>query len=120
MDGWWRRNPYFTRYMLREATSVFVALYAIVLLIGAVCLAFSEVAYGSWLLALQHPAAIAFHMLALVAAVYHTVTWIAVSPKTMPPLYVRGRKLPDALIIAGQYLVAAALSLAILIVAWTP
>ena len=25
MDGWWRRNPYFVRYMLREGTSVLLA-----------------------------------------------------------------------------------------------
>jgi len=25
MTGWWRRNPYFMRYMLREGTAVVVA-----------------------------------------------------------------------------------------------
>jgi hypothetical protein len=34
MGGWWRRDPYFTRYMIREASSVFLAIYAIVLLVG--------------------------------------------------------------------------------------
>ena len=34
MTGWWRGNPYFVRYMVREASSVFLATYAIVLLVG--------------------------------------------------------------------------------------
>ena len=29
MQGWWRRNPYFIRYMAREATAPFVAVYAL-------------------------------------------------------------------------------------------
>lgn len=36
MDGWWKRDPYFIRYMAREVTAIFVALYAIVLLFGVV------------------------------------------------------------------------------------
>ena len=36
MDGWWRRDPFFMRYMAREATALIVALYAVVLLVGVV------------------------------------------------------------------------------------
>lgn len=32
MDGWWRRDPFFVRYMAREATAVLVVAYAVVLL----------------------------------------------------------------------------------------
>ena len=34
MGGWWRRNPYFVRYMIREGSSVFLAIYAVILLVG--------------------------------------------------------------------------------------
>ena len=34
MTGWWKRNPYHRRYMLREATALFVTLYALNLLEG--------------------------------------------------------------------------------------
>jgi len=34
MRGWWRRNPYFVRYMIREGSSVFLAIYALILLVG--------------------------------------------------------------------------------------
>ena len=53
MDGWWRRDPFFVRYMIREATAVFVAAYALVLLFGLVRLSQGEVAYEAWLEALQ-------------------------------------------------------------------
>ena len=36
MAGWWRRNPFFVRYMMRELTAPFVAIYALILLIGLV------------------------------------------------------------------------------------
>ena len=39
MDGWWRRDPFFIRYMIREATAVLVVAYAAVLLLGVVRLA---------------------------------------------------------------------------------
>ena len=34
MEGWWRRNPYYVRYMIMEVTSVIVAIYAVILLVG--------------------------------------------------------------------------------------
>jgi len=117
MDGWWRRNPHFTRYMLREGTSVFLALYAGFLLIGLACLASGEAAYGAWLAAGRHPFAVLFHVLALVAALYHSVTWFAVSPKAMPPLRVGGEPVPPAVIIASQYLAAAGASVIIVLFA---
>ena len=36
MDGWWRRDPFFVRYMAREATAVFVVVYALILLAGVI------------------------------------------------------------------------------------
>ena len=33
-DGWWRRDPYFVRYMLREAPACSSRLYAVILLVG--------------------------------------------------------------------------------------
>ena len=49
MDGWWKRNPFFIRYMAREVTAVFVAAYAVVLLVGLVRLAQGEAAFNGWL-----------------------------------------------------------------------
>jgi fumarate reductase subunit C len=118
MSGWWLKNPYYVRYIIREATSVLVAAYAIVLLAAVASLAAGEEAYEGWLSALASPGAVVFHLLALAAVLYHMVTWFAVSPKAMPPVYIGKDKLPDKLLIGGQYAATIALSVVILLVAW--
>ncbi len=49
MAGWWKRDPYFIRYLAMEATSVLVAVYALILLIGLFRLSQGELAYNRWL-----------------------------------------------------------------------
>lgn len=102
MDGWWRRDPFFIRYMAREATAPFVAAYAIVLLAGIVSLAYGADAYEDWLEALGSPGWIVAHVILVAVFAYHTYTWFQIMPKTMPPVVVRGRKLaPEAITFAG-------------------
>ena len=36
MEGWWKKNPYFVEYMVHESTALFVAAYALTLLVGLV------------------------------------------------------------------------------------
>lgn len=102
MDGWWRRDPFFIRYMAREATAPFVAAYAIVLLVGIVSLAYGADAYEDWLEALTSPGWIVAHAILVAIFAYHTYTWFQIMPKTMPPVVVRGRRLaPEAITFAG-------------------
>jgi fumarate reductase subunit C len=112
MTGWWRRDPFFVRYMAREATAPFVAAYAIMLLVGIVSLARGEAAYTAWLEALRSPGWIAAHVLLVGIFAYHSYTWFRIMPKTMPPIRVAGRKLGPALITSAGIAVAALLSIA--------
>ena len=118
MRGWWRRNPFFVRYMMREATSVFLALYACVLLAGAIALASGEQAYAGWLAFVSHPLSVIVHLVLLAAAAFHAYTWFAISPKAMPALRVAGDPVPPALIIASQYAGAVAATVVILFFAY--
>ena len=95
MDGWWRRNPFFMRYMAREASAVFLAVYAVILLVGVFRLSQGKAAYDAWLAALTSPLSILFHLVALLAVCYHAYTWWKVMPKTMPMLHVGGRRIPE-------------------------
>ena len=95
MAGWWRRNPVFMRYMVREASAVFLAIYAVVLLAGVFRLSQGAAAYDAWLAALRNPLAIFFHGIALLAVGYHAYTWWKVMPKTMPMLHVGGRRISE-------------------------
>ena len=98
MDGWWRRNPFFTVYMIREGTAVLVVAYAVVLLFGVVRLAQGEAAYNGWLTALQSPWSLAFHLVLLASFIYHTWSWFSIMPKTMPMILIGGKKLQPGVI----------------------
>jgi len=93
MRGWWRRDPFFVRYMVREATAVAVAAYTIVLTVGVICLAQGETAWNGWLVALRTPWALTLHVVLLIAMVVHAKTWFEIMPKTMPMIVVGGRRL---------------------------
>jgi fumarate reductase subunit C len=98
MRGWWRRNPFFIRYMVREATAVAVAAYAIVLTTGVVRLAQGEAAWNGWLEALRSPWSLLTHLVLLVAMIVHAKSWFEIMPKTMPMMFVGGRRVAAATI----------------------
>ncbi len=116
MDGWWRRDPFFIRYMIREATAVLVVAYATVLLFGVIRLAQGESAYDGWLAALRSPWSIGFHLVLLAGFIYHTWSWFRIMPKTMPSIVVGGKKLQPAVITAVGLAAAALLSAALLLI----
>jgi len=93
MRGWWRRDPFFVRYMVREATALAVLVYAIVLTVGVVRLAQGEAAFNGWLHALRSPVSLALHAVLLVSMIVHAYSWFEIMPKTMPIIVVGGRRL---------------------------
>lgn len=102
MRGWWRRDRFFVRYMVREATAVAVAAYAVVLAVGVVRLAQGEAAWNAWLNALQTPWAMALHLVLLLAFAVHAKSWFEIMPKTMPFIDVGGRRVaPRTITLAG-------------------
>lgn len=119
MEGWWRKNPFFVRYMVRELTALVVAAYAFVLLAGVICLANGESAYNSWLSALRHPVAVALHVMALAAMVYHTWSWFEIMPKTMPPVIVGGKRVAAATITASGVIAAVVVTLCVFLAVWS-
>lgn len=92
--GWWRSNPYYVRYMIMEATSVIVAIYAVILLVGVWRLTQGEAAYEAWLAALRQPSSLLLHGFLLLAMCYHAYTWWKVLPKTMPLIHAGGKLVP--------------------------
>lgn len=118
MAGWWRKNPFFVEYMIHEGTAFFVAAYAGILLTGLWRLSQGEAAWNMWLASLQHPLYLAFHWLALAAVSYHTYTWFKIMPRTMPPVVIAGKRLPDCAITGGGLAAAAAACLVLLALVW--
>jgi fumarate reductase subunit C len=119
MAGWWRRDPFFVRYMLREGTALIVAGYAFLLLEGLLCLTRGEAAYNTWLALLRHPLVIVLHLAALAVMIYHSWSWFAIMPKTMPPIYAGGKRLAGTTITTIGVVAALLATLAILFLAWS-
>ena len=113
MEGWWRKNPYFVRYMIREGSCVFLAIYTVILLVGLYRLTQGEAAWDAWREALTSTPSILFHWLALLTVSYHAYTWWKVAPKTAPDLRFGGRPLPEVLVTAGG--IAATLGTSVLV-----
>lgn len=118
MAGWWKRDPFFVRYMLRELTAFAVAAYAVVLTVGVVRLAQGEAAWNGWLAALRSPASIVLHLVLLVAMVVHAKSWFEIMPKTMPMIHVGGQRLAATTITRAGWAAALAASLLLLVLAW--
>jgi fumarate reductase subunit C len=116
MDGWWKRDRYFIEYMAREVTAVFVALYAIVLLFGLVRLAQGEAAFNAWLQYLKTPWMVVFHLIVLATFVYHTWSWFNIMPKTMPILFVGGKRVQPGTITGTGIAAAVVACLALLLI----
>ena len=118
MDGWWTRVPFFKRYMAREVTAFFVAVYGLVMLGGLVRLSQGQAAFEGWLAQLRSGWSIALHLVLLVVFLYHTYSWFEIMPKTMPPVVVGGRKLAARTITGLGLAAAAAASAFVLVLAW--
>jgi len=112
--SWWLRHAFYTKYMIREGTSVFLTAYSLILFTGLLRLSQGAAAFNGWQEALTSPLAIGFHVVALALAVYHTVTWFSLAPKAID-LRLGERKLPDSWIIAGHYAALALVSVIVLL-----
>lgn len=117
MQGWWQRDPFFVRYMVREVTALAVLVYAVVLCVGLVRLAQGEAAWNGWLAALRSPASLLLHAVLLIAMVVHAKSWFEIMPKTMPLVRADGSHISPTLIRRGGWAAVAVASLALLVLA---
>jgi len=118
MAGWWRRDPFFMRYMIREATALAVLAYAVVLTLGVVRLAQGEAAWNGWLDALRSPASLLLHAVLFVAMIIHAKSWFEIMPKTMPMLFVGGRRVAASTITRIGWAATVLASVVLLALAW--
>jgi len=115
MRGWWKRDPYYISYLAMEATSLLIAIYALILLFGLLRLGQGEAAFNGWLEALQSPLSVALHGLMLLVFAYHSYSWFKVMPKTLPAIYWRGAKLPQLVITRIGVVAAVVLNLLVIV-----
>ena len=118
MTRWWRRDPFFMRYVWREATALAVAAYAVVLTVGVWRLAQGQAAFEGWLQALRSGWSILFHLVLMAAMVLHAVSWFEIMPKTMPMLFVGGRRVAASTITRIGWAATVLASVVLIALAW--
>ena len=72
---WWLEKKSYFMFMMRELSCVFIAIFLVVLLVQIYQLNQGHDAYAAFRQKLASPGWILFHVVALVFALYHSITW---------------------------------------------
>ncbi len=97
---WWLKKKTYFLFMVRELTCVFVGGYALFLLVVVTRLDDPQ----EFAALLNSPLLIALQIIALPMILYHTVTWLNLTPKVM--VVWRGEERVSPILIAGANYVA--------------
>lgn len=112
--SWWLRRRRYFAYMVRELTSLFLAVYSVLLVAGLASLAWGKGSWEGFLAVLSSRPAVVIQLVCLLFAVYHSTTWFSLTPKAMP-LAVRGQPVSAKTIVGLHYAAWLAVSLVVLI-----
>jgi fumarate reductase subunit C len=100
--AWWWGHRAYTLFVIRELTSIFIAAYAVLLLLLLRSLSQGPEAYAAYLQFLTAPGMVLFHVVALAAAVFHAVTWFGLAPSGIA-VRVGDRAVPGRIIVGANY-----------------
>jgi len=111
---WWLKKPSYFLFMLRELSSVFIAAFLLVYLCQISQLTQGPEAYVVYIQKLNAPGWILFHLVALLFALYHSVTWFQSSAVVLE-LRLGERVVPRRIVTALHVGAWAAVSLVVVI-----
>lgn len=97
MDRW----PYL-KFMVREASCIFVAYFAVVMLLQIRAIEHGTLAYAHFHHLMSCPAVLILNAIALILIAFHAVTWFALVPRVFIRHMV-GPKIPDVFANAPNY-----------------
>ena len=105
---WWMKKRTYFMFVLRELSSIFVAWFAVFLMIMVSAIGRGEASYRGFMNWAASPAVIVINVIALAFAILHTVTWFALTPQAMVVRF-GGRRVPvvKEVRVAGRYVPAA-------------
>jgi len=109
---WWLQNRSYVYFVLRELTSVFVGLWALLLLWQLRALVQGPEAYAHFLAQMRRPFFVALNGVGLLFILFHTITWFNLAPKAMV-VRVGGKRVPDWTIAGLNYIAWVLLSVAV-------
>jgi fumarate reductase subunit C len=99
---WFLQRPNYIKFMIREITSVFVAIFVLELLCMVLQIAKGPTAFTEFVDFLKKGPVIAFHIVALLFALFHTCTWFNLVPQAMP-VRIGEDKVPGVLLAGAHY-----------------
>lgn len=113
---WWLQKKSYTLFMIRDVTSVFIAGYCIFLMFLMVRAEQGKDVFDAFFKGLKSPLSVILHLIALVFAVYHSITFFGLTPRVI--VVFRGEeKVPESLIVGAHYAAWVVVSLIVLIIA---
>ena len=99
---WWLGEWHYLKFILRELSSVFVAVFVIETLLLLNALRHGPDAYAQFLRSMQNPWVIILNVISWFFVVFHTITWFNLAPSATP-VRVGGKRLPDVMVAAPAY-----------------
>lgn len=100
---WWLESWRYTKFVLRELTSVAVAYTAVLLLWKVQALRAGPEAFAQFRARMESPPFIVLNILALIMVLFHAVTWFNLAPKAMA-IRLGGKRVPDWMITGFNYI----------------
>ncbi len=111
---WWLGEWHYLKFILREISSVFVAVFVVETLLLIDAVRQGPAAYEHYLQLMAHPAMLVLNVVSLFFVVFHTITWFNLAPSAMP-VRLGGKRVPDILVAAPSYVAWVVVSV---VVAW--
>ena len=99
---WWAWKWPYTKFILRELSSVFVAWFVIYLLMLVRALSRGQVAYQDFVDFSCKPVMLVLNAVAFLFITFHAITWFSVAPQALVA-HIGTRRVPPFLIAAGHY-----------------
>jgi fumarate reductase subunit C len=99
---WWMGERQYLKFILRELSSVFVALFVVMTLFQLSALKDGPDAYVEFQRTMQSPLVIALSAIGFLFIVFHTITWFNLAPSAMP-VRLGGKRVPGFLVAAPSY-----------------
>ena len=106
---WWLQKRSYALFVLRELTSVFVALFALLCLWQVRAVMQGPEAYAQFLARTRAPAFLGLSAVAFLFVLFHAITWFNLAPKAMV-VRVWGKRVPDWAVAGSNYVAWVVLS----------
>jgi fumarate reductase subunit C len=109
---WWLARWRYLKFILREASSVFVAWTVVITLLQIRALTRGPADYAEFQKWLRSPLLLAVNAISFFFVLFHAVTWFNLTPKAMV-VRVRGKRLPGPAVAAPTYVAWVVISAAV-------